>query len=109
MSNDISDIPGIASLTRMKQQSRPLPDKALELLQDRKQGLPVWIRSPKTGVEFHTGLSRSKLYELAGARRIRSVSIRGRGQIKGTRLFHLQSILDFIERCEVEAESQEVA
>ena len=86
-----------------QQTSRPVPAKARELLQDRDAGLPVWIRSPKQGVEFHSGLSRSKLYELAGKRHIRSVSIREPGQVKGTRLFHLQSILDFIAQCEASA------
>ena len=74
-----------------------------ELLGDREGALPVWIRSPKTGTEPHTGFSRSKLYELAGNGRIRSVSIREPGQIKGTRLFHLGSILAYIEKCEAEA------
>jgi hypothetical protein len=88
---------------KAQQTSRPVPAKARELLQDRDAGLPVWIRSPKQGVEFHSGLSRSKLYELAGKRCIRSVSIREPGQVKGTRLFHLQSILDFIAQCETAA------
>ena len=88
--------------------TRPVPAKARELLQDQSNGLPVWIRSPKQGVEFHSGLSRSKLYELAGKHYIRSVSIREPGQVKGTRLFHLQSILDFIAQCEASA-IQEVA
>ena len=83
--------------------TRPMPAKARELLQDRDGGLPVWIRSPKQGVEFHCGFSRAKLYELAGKRCIRSVSIREPGQVKGTRLFHLQSILDFIAQCEATA------
>lgn len=74
--------------------------RTADLMTDRQAGLPVWIRSPKTGVEPLTGFSRSKLYELAANRRIRSVSIREPGQIKGTRLFHLGSILEFIERCE---------
>jgi hypothetical protein len=74
-----------------------------ELLGDREGTLPVWVRSPKSGVERHSGFSRSKLYELAGNGRIRSVSIREPGQIKGTRLFHLESILAYIEKCEAEA------
>jgi hypothetical protein len=81
-----------ASKTRLAPQAR-------ELLQDRAGNLPVWIRSPKTGTEFYSGLSRAKLYELAGAGKIRSVSIREAGQVKGTRLFLLQSVLDFIASC----------
>jgi hypothetical protein len=77
-----------------------VPEKARELLNDQSNGLPVWIRAPKNGVEFYCGFSRAKLYEGAGKGHFRSVSIREPGQVKGTRLFHLQSILDFIEKCE---------
>lgn len=80
--------------------TRPMPAKARELLNDQSNGLPVWIRSPKQGVEFYSGFSRSKLYELAGKGEIRSVSIREPGAIKGTRLFLLSSVLDFIAKCE---------
>ena len=80
--------------------TRPVSPKARELLQDQANGLPVWIRSPKHGVEFYCGFSRAKLYEGAGKGYFRSVSIREPGQVKGTRLFNLQSILDFIAKCE---------
>lgn len=83
-----------------RQTTRPVPAKARELLSDQSNGLPVWIRSPKQGVEFYSGFSRAKLYEGAGKGHFRSVSIREPGQVKGTRLFHLQSILDFIAKCE---------
>ena len=76
--------------------------RASELLSDRDGPLPIWIRSPKGGPEHYTGFSRSKLYELATKGRIRSTSVREPGQIRGTRLFNLRSILDFIESCEVE-------
>jgi len=81
-------------------QTRPLSPKAAELLNDRNGNLPCWVRSPKIGAEYFSGFSRAKLYELAGAGKIRSVSIREPGQIKGTRLFNLASILAFIEKCE---------
>ena len=69
-----------------------------ELLRDRNGTLPVWIRAPKHGNEYFSGFSRSKLYLLEQEGKIRSVSIREPGQIKGTRLFELKSILDFIEK-----------
>lgn len=94
-SSDISDAGNQA-----RQTTRPMPAKARELLNDQSNGNPVWIRSPKHGVQHHCGLSRAKLYEGAGKGHFRSVSIREPGQVKGTRLFHLQSILDFISRCE---------
>jgi hypothetical protein len=73
------------------------------LLAERQGSLPVWVRSPKSGTEYFTGLSRSKLYEGAQRGHWRSVSIREPGQVKGTRLFHLGSILDFIARSEAAA------
>jgi hypothetical protein len=76
-----------------------LSARASELLSDRDGLLPVWIRSPKSGPEHYTGFSRSKLYELAAKGKISSRSIREPGQIRGTRLFNLRSILDFIESC----------
>ena len=68
---------------------------------DREGNFPVWVRSPKKGLEFYTGLSRAKLYQGAADGHFRSVSIREPGQTKGTRLFHLGSILRYIESCEV--------
>ncbi len=72
------------------------PD-ASQLIGQRQGNLPIWIRAPKRGPEYYTGLTRPKLYELAAKGRIRSVSIREPGTFRGTRLFHLQSILAFIE------------
>ena len=72
---------------------------------EREGALPVWVRAPKLGHEFFSGCSRPKLYEWAGKNYIRSVSIREPGRIKGVRLFHLASILAFIERCEQEAKA----
>lgn len=43
------------------------------------------------------GLSRSYLYNLAGERKIRSVSIRKPGALKGRRLFDCASIRAFLE------------
>jgi len=80
-----------------------LEDRLAALLAERDKGLPVWIRSPKSGAEHFTGFSRAKLYALAGEGSIRSTSIREPGQIRGTRLFNLASILAFIERNEATA------
>ena len=62
------------------------------------QQKPEWVRAPSRGQEYFSGLGRSKLYQLASRGRIRSKSLREPGQEKGTRLFHLQSILEYIER-----------
>ncbi|MEO6752505.1 MAG: hypothetical protein ABIP85_12070 [Chthoniobacteraceae bacterium] len=74
-----------------------------ERLAEHYEGLPIWVRPPKGTLEYYTGLSRSKLYALEGEGSIRGVSIREPGALKGMKLFHLQSILDYIERCEREA------
>ncbi len=71
-----------------------------ERLEEREGALPVWVRCPIRGGERYTGLSRSKLYQLATDRKIRSVSLREPGQIKGTRVFHLRSILNYFESLE---------
>jgi len=74
--------------------------KLNDIMQDWDGPLPVWIRPPKVGLEFFTGLSRSKLYSLAEEGKIKTRSLRAPGQIKGTRLFLLKSILDHIESSE---------
>jgi hypothetical protein len=79
-------------------------ERANELLRERTGPLPVWVRPPKNGNEYFSGFSRSKLYLEEKKGNIRSVSIRSPGQTKGTRLFELKSILDFIERNAVSVE-----
>jgi hypothetical protein len=86
---------------RLSSVARDLPARMAE----REGVLPVWVRAPKRGHEFYSGCSRPKLYEWAGKNFIRSVSIREPGRIKGVRLFHLASILGFIEQCEKESKA----
>ena len=69
---------------------------------------PEFIRLPKRGQCPITGLSRSKIYDLISPNEgndfkppVKSVSLRKPGQIKGTRLVVLQSLLDYL-RHEVE-------
>ena len=75
-------------------------DKAAALQSERAGNLPVWVRANTRGPERFSSIGRSKLYELASKGLIRSVSIRQPGQVKGTRLFHLQSVLAYIAGCE---------
>ena len=72
------------------------------------QPQPEFIRLPKLGLCPITGLSRSKLYDLISPNegngfkaQVKSLSLRKRGQKKGTRLIELQSLLDYL-RHEVE-------
>ena len=74
--------------------------RASALLNDRIGHLPVWVRAPRRGLEPYTSFSRSFLYHGAANGLFRSVSIREPGKERGCRLFHLQSILEFIERHE---------
>lgn len=50
------------------------------------------------GPEFYSGFSRAKLYQLADQGFIATKSICDPGKERGTRLFNLRSILNFIER-----------
>lgn len=85
-------------------ENRNATARASALLNDRIGHLPVWIRAPKTGAETYTGLTRSFLYQIASQGLIRTVSIREPGKERGCRLFHLQSILEFISRHELGAQ-----
>jgi hypothetical protein len=97
MSTNINDKTGV--------ESRALSPRVLELIKERDGLLPVWVRAPVSGHEHYTGFSRAKLYELTAGGKIRSVSIRELGQIRGVRLFNLASILQFIDQCEQSAET----
>ena len=59
---------------------------------------PVWIRMPRAGNCLITGLSKSKLYSIIGGDNppVRSVALTEGNQTRGTRLIHLQSLLDYI-------------
>ena len=64
---------------------------------------PEFIRTPKIGLCPYTGLSRAKMYELITVNAntgekppVKSVCLRKPGAIKGTRLIHLQSLLDYL-------------
>ncbi len=85
--------------------NQPIPARELakQLLQEEVKGMPVWVRAPTDGHEHFTGLTRAKLYELAGKGHIRSVSLREPGKVKGCRLFHLQSMLDYVAKMEAQA------
>lgn len=101
--NTDDTLSGLEAPSAKRRTSPNLAAKVASLLGDRDGQLPVWVRCPKAGPEHYSGIRRSKLYELAGKNKIRSVSIREPGQVRGTRLFHLGSILEFVARCETSA------
>lgn len=62
--------------------------------------LPLWVRLPRPGdTDPITSLPRSSMWELVqrSKGKIRTVSLRKPGATKGTRLIHLQSLLDFLD------------
>ena len=72
-------------------------DKNTEKPTSKHQPLkPEWIRVDDA-VRV-SGISRSKIYELIKAGKIRSFSKRERGAIRGIRLIFLDSLLDHIEQ-----------
>lgn len=87
MNANSHDISGSANSTAQTVTAQP----------EHQSVLPVWVRAPRRGVEYYSGCGRAKLYAWAREGLIRSRSIRQPGSSKGIRLFHLQSILTFIE------------
>lgn len=91
-----------------KFKKRSLSPRTSEIVRQRNGAMPVWVRAPAIGVEHYSGATRAKLYQLAAEGKIRTVSLREPGQIKGCRLFHLQSIFDYYEQCEQAMQSEVV-
>lgn len=59
---------------------------------------PEWVRLPRQGdAEPRTGLSRSVLNRLCVEGKVKSVSLRDEGKLRGTRLVHLPSLLSYLE------------
>ena len=66
---------------------------------------PEWLRIPSAIKVF--GISRTKLYELISERKIKSVSLRKRGQTKGTRLLSYDSLMDYLDGLAEDSEDSE--
>ena len=96
-----------AAMNNFAQRNQSVPSRAARIASERDGDLPVWVRAPKRGHEFYSGCSRPKLHEWAAKSFIRSVSMREPGRVKGVRLFHLASILAFIEQYEANAFTRE--
>lgn len=56
-----------------------------------------WIRLPKKGVDPDTGLTRPAFYQLIAQGRIRTVSLRRPGTLRGARLVWLPSVLALLD------------
>lgn len=60
-----------------------------------KPGRPEWLRPNK--VPHYFGIGRSRVYELIAEGKIKSVSLRRRGQKHGTRLISYDSVSAYLE------------
>ena len=59
---------------------------------------PEFIRLPTRGRCPWTGLSRPYFYQLIHAGKIKSVSLRPKGSLKGARLIHLASVQAYLRK-----------
>jgi len=64
---------------------------------------PEFIRLPKSGGQCPlTGLRRSQLYILINEGKVRSISLRKRGHLRGTRLIVVDSLRGYLHGLEAE-------
>ena len=67
-----------------------------------------WVKAPVRGYCPETGLTRAAFYQLADAGKIKTACIRKPGAIRGNRLFHLGSVLAFLDATAEETAAREV-
>ncbi|MBA3963954.1 MAG: hypothetical protein H0X40_18940 [Chthoniobacterales bacterium] len=67
-----------------------------------------WIKAPVRGYCPDTGLTRAAFYQLADGGKIKTACIRKPGAIRGNRLFHLGSVLAFLDVTAQETAAREV-
>jgi hypothetical protein len=67
-----------------------------------------WIKAPVRGYCPETGLTRAAFYQLAMAGKIKTACLRKPGAIRGCRLFHVGSILEFLDFVAKETAAREV-
>lgn len=66
-----------------------------------------WMKAPVRGYCPETGLTRAAFYQLADAGKIKTACIRKPGAIRGNRLFHLGSVLAFLDATAQETAARE--
>ena len=69
-----------------------------QTISERVFTYPIWVRPPKGGLCPYTCLSRAALYGYAEKGLIRTAKLRLEGKQKGTRFFHVPSILALIDK-----------
>lgn len=87
--------------------NKSVEKEANKLLAARDEALrPVWVRAPKPGqVEYFSGLGRGKMYQVEAMGLIKTASLKPPGAIRGVKLFHLESLLKYVESCTTPAPS----
>ena len=86
------------AIVRLTERQRSFTTAPVQPADSRPQGThPEFIRMPNNRHACpYTGLSRSFLYGLATEGKIRTVSLRRRGAVRGVRLIDLDSLLSYI-------------
>ncbi len=76
-------------------------DKMAQMLAECDASLrPIWVRAPKSGqTEHYSGLGRGKMYQAEAQGLIKTASLKPPGASRGVKLFHLQSLLNYVESC----------
>lgn len=68
---------------------------------------PEWLRLPKPGTLCpHSGLSRTVLYQLCKANKIKSTVLRQRGASRGIRLISFDSLMTYLRSLPVDTEGK---
>ena len=81
-------------------QNTPTTKRASKDLQNKAvKNEPEW--SDEKFITRNFGLGHTSLYNLRLAGKIRTTSTRAEGTIRGKRLFHVQSVRDFLEAQEI--------
>jgi hypothetical protein len=69
--------------------------------------VPEWIRLPRPGEhEPRTGLTRSVISRLCAEGKVKSITLRERGKLRGCRLVSLESLILFLRGLDTEQNAQ---
>jgi hypothetical protein len=94
--NDASDVAAGAE-SRATPRNRAARKSTRKRVADLSNYPDRWIKAPVRGHCQATGLTRAAFYQLATAGKIKTACIKKPGAIRGNRLFHLGSILAFLD------------
>jgi excisionase family DNA binding protein len=81
-----------------------LASAASGISEKQLSAIPEWVRVKEACA--YSRISKPKLYQLLNAGKIKSVSLRERGQIRGTRLISFDSLRSFLNGLATGGEEQ---